>query len=141
MMINRRDVTRMGLVLAFVLVPLAPNQAPAADPRFDRIVDDYFAARFAYRPSEATAAGLHQHDRQLEDASGARVARRIEELARFQKRLWSFTHDKAAQQSPLASDDAIDLAFLQGQIEAELIDLRVIREWDYLAARLNAKNP
>ena len=36
---------------------LGPGQAAAADPRFDKIVDDYFAARFDYRPSEGTAAG------------------------------------------------------------------------------------
>ena len=29
-----------------------------------------------------------------------------------------------------AADDAIDLTFLEGQIEAELIDLNVIREWE-----------
>ena len=36
---------------------------------------------------------------------------------------------RVAQTPTLAGDDLIDLAFLEGQIEAELIDLNVLREW------------
>ena len=49
------------------LVAASPYTRP--EPRFDKIVDDYFAARFEYRPSEGTAAGLHEYDHRLEDLS------------------------------------------------------------------------
>jgi uncharacterized protein (DUF885 family) len=129
-MVRRIVSTKMGLVWACVAILIAPSRATAADPQFDKLVDDYFAARFAYRPSEATAAGLHEYDRRLEDASRERVNRRIDELGQFQQRLSTLKREKTSQQATLPSDDAIDLAFLAGQIEAELIDLKVIREWE-----------
>jgi uncharacterized protein (DUF885 family) len=106
------------------------NRSSAADPQFDKIVDDYFAARFAYRPSEGTAAGLHEYDRQLEDASRDRVERRMGELVEFQKRISAFKHASASGQPKLPFDDVIDLAFLEGQLEGELIDLKAIRGWE-----------
>jgi uncharacterized protein (DUF885 family) len=132
MSICRRGGYRREIVLAWglMVVLFTPSGAQAIDPRFDRLVDDYFAARFAYRPSEATAAGLHDRDHQLEDLSKSRAERRIDELSQFQKRLLDLKSAKASQETKLAADDVIDLAFLEGQIEAELIDLKVIREWE-----------
>ena len=83
MIFHRNCLTRVGLGgMSFVLL-LVPSQSRAADPEFDKIVDDYFAARFDYRPSEGTAAGLHEYDHRLEDLSLERTARRIDELVSF----------------------------------------------------------
>ena len=47
----------------------------------------------------------------------------------FKRRLAAFKRDLASRKSRLPADDEIDLIFLQWQVEAELIDLNVIREW------------
>ncbi len=117
----------VGLAFALLLVT---SHGHAADPEFDKLVDDYFAARFDYRPSEGTAAGLHEYDHRLEDFSPERIARRIDELVKFQQRLTALKPRRGARQAALRTDDAIDLAFLEPQIEAEQIELSVLKEWE-----------
>ena len=125
----KKALVMLGLMWLFVSLPFFLGQATAADPRFDRIVDDYFAARFDFRPSEGTAAGLHEFDHRLEDLSQERATRRIDELVQFKRRLADLRRDSAPRKSRLPADDQIDLIFLQWQVEAELLDLNVIREW------------
>jgi uncharacterized protein (DUF885 family) len=129
MKVDRKPLTTIALIWAFMSPLIAPSQANGANPEFDKIVDDYFAARFEYRPSEGTAAGLHEYDHRLEDLSHDRTMRRIEELIRFKRRFAALKRDIAASKAKLTNDDEIDLIFLQWQVEAELIDLNVIREW------------
>ena len=69
MKIRGNRLIRMALVWGFVPLLIGPSRATATGPEFDKIVDDYVASRFAYRPSEGTAAGLHEYDDQLEDLS------------------------------------------------------------------------
>jgi uncharacterized protein (DUF885 family) len=116
----------------FVFLSLAPivPRLSAADPKFDKIVDDYFAARFEYRPSEGTAAGLHEYDHRLEDLSRDRALRRVEELGQFRRLFLALKREKGANKQAIPTDDEIDWAFLDRQIEAEIIDLDVIREWE-----------
>ena len=129
MKVPRKRLTTAGVMCAFVSLSFAPSPVNAADPQFDRIVDDYFAARFDFHPSEGTAAGLHEYDHRLEDLSKERILRRIEVLMQFKRRLASLKRDTAAQKTKLPDEDEIDLIFLQWQVEAELLDLNVIREW------------
>jgi hypothetical protein len=79
-MIFQRTFLRMGRVGFSIVLLLVPSRSQAVDPEFDKLVDDYFAARFDYRPSEGTAAVLHEYDQRLEDLSRERTARRIDEL-------------------------------------------------------------
>lgn len=130
MLVRPSLLMTIALACAFISLMLGPFRANAADPQFDKIVDDYFAARFEYRPSEGTAAGLHEYDHRLEDLSREQAARRIDELVQFKRRLDALKGVKAAHKAKLPDDDAIDLAFLERQIDAELIDLNVIREWE-----------
>jgi uncharacterized protein (DUF885 family) len=131
MMIRGNRLTKMAIAWGIVLLLIGPSRATASGPEFDKIVDDYVASRFAYRPSEGTAAGLHEYDNQLEDLSRERAIRRIDELHRFQQRFSALKRQSVSGQSKLSADDSIDLTFLEGQIEAELIDLEVIREWEH----------
>lgn len=114
------------LVLALALLATAPSPAPADGPASDfaRFVDDYFASRFAARPSEGTAAGLHQYDAKLEDFSRASIDRRVADLQRQLERLQELgrTH--------LAPDETIDARVLDGVIRAELLDLETLRSWE-----------
>jgi uncharacterized protein (DUF885 family) len=123
----RKAIACLG---ATAVIFVSAMSAFGADPRFDKIVDHYFEARFAYRPSEGTAAGLHDYDLRLEDLSRDRALRRIDELIQTREQLTALKRAVATGQSKLPADDEIDAAFLEGQIEAELIDLKVIREWE-----------
>ena len=109
----------IGLALGSAQVGLARG-----DEAFGRFVDAYFAARFADRPSEGTAAGLHEYDTRLEDPSRPHVEQRIVELKDQLGRLQAF--DRAR----LAFDEAIDAEVLDGQIRAELLDLETLRVWE-----------
>jgi uncharacterized protein (DUF885 family) len=86
-------------------------------------VDDYFDAYFAWKPSEGTAAGLHQHDIQLENWSAAAVATRIATIKTLQQRL------EKLRQGKVTSDEAIDAEVLDGQMRAERLDLETLRNW------------
>src|SRR5277367_5032409 len=125
----RRHLTKLGLAWLVMFPAYDPGWAAGADPRFDKIVDDYFAARFEFRPSEGTAAGLHKYDHRLEDLSQDRAARRIEELVQLKARLFALKRSQGRQAAALPADDLIDLTFLERQIDAELIDLNVLKEW------------
>jgi uncharacterized protein (DUF885 family) len=122
----------MSVAVFAALIGLAPlwYSALAADPRFDKIVDDYFEARFSIRPSEGTAAGLHQYDERFEDLSRECIERRRAELAAVRRRLSELKRELESAKSALPADDVIDLAVLQGQIDAELITLDKTREWE-----------
>jgi uncharacterized protein (DUF885 family) len=129
MTVQRELLMTLRLLCACLVIQFGSSPVNASAPQFDKIVDDYFAARFEYRPSEGTAAGLHEYDHRLEDLSHKRALERIEELVQFKRRLAELQRDTATGKFKLPENDAIDLIFLQWQVEAELIDLNVIREW------------
>jgi uncharacterized protein (DUF885 family) len=86
-------------------------------------VDSYFDSLFAYAPSLATAAGVHQYDQRIEDRSAARVTGRIATLKGQLLRLDSL------RRGGLVGDDSIDAAMLDGAIHSELLDDEVIGTW------------
>jgi uncharacterized protein (DUF885 family) len=125
-------MSRYG-VIPLVLLGLVPligrkdgsDRAVAAEAasRFAAFVDDYFDAYFLWKPSEGTAAGLHQYDDKLEDASAAATTRRIATVKSLQSRL------EKLRAGPLTEEEAIDAEVLDGLMRAELLDLEVIRNW------------
>jgi uncharacterized protein (DUF885 family) len=113
--------------------PLLLGQTPPAGPSgntpngssaFARFVDEYFDARFASRPTEATRAGLHQYDSKMPDLSRTAIERRIGQLHDQLRRLQSFESGK------LSFDDGIDADVLEGRIRSELLDLETLRTWE-----------
>ncbi|QVL31028.1 DUF885 domain-containing protein [Telmatocola sphagniphila] len=94
-----------------------PNKAFAA------FVDEYFDAYFAWKPSDATAAGLHQYDGKLEDSSKEAYLLRIEKVKALQARLAQL------QQGSLSFDEKIDAEMLDHLMKAELHDLVTIGTW------------
>ncbi len=114
----------VGSRMVVTLLVLTGLSAGANASDFSRFVDDYFAARFQFRPSEGTAVGLHQYDLKLEDMSRAVIEQRVatlhEQLARLEK-LDPKTFD---------ADEAIDAAALDGQIRGELLDLETLKAWE-----------
>ncbi len=124
--------------LALLLLPLAAligcattrGMSPeAAHAAFSMLVDDFFVKEFTFNPVDATSAGLHQYDAQLEAWTDARIQARVAELEELLNRATALWTERTA----LNTDDLIDLELLDGRIRAELLD------WNIL--RFTARNP
>ncbi len=105
---------------------MSPEEARAS---FSKLVEDYFAGEFAFNPVEATNAGVHEYDGQLEVWTDARIQARVAELEELLNRATALWTERTA----LANDDLIDLEALDGRLRAELLD------WNIL--RFTARNP
>ncbi|MGO9831226.1 MAG: DUF885 domain-containing protein [Myxococcaceae bacterium] len=116
------------LALANCATPrgLSPEEARAS---FSKLVEDFFAGEFSFDPVEATNAGIHQYDDQLEAWTDARIQARVAELEALLNRATALWTERTA----LANDDLIDLEALDGRLRAELLD------WNIL--RFTARNP
>lgn len=109
------------------LVPFARAQHAHADgvpQTYHGLVGQYFDSYFHFNPSAGTAAGLHQHDTQLEDASAASTSAQISSLHSFQKKF------AALDASALDANDAADLQILTNNINSQLLSLEVIRNFN-----------
>jgi uncharacterized protein (DUF885 family) len=122
-----------------VSIPLAAQTSVASPTTaaFDRLVDDYFDFSFHNNPTQGTAAGFHQYDRQLEDFSPSSVESEIAGLEKYLARLQQFP------KSQLPEFAAADLDFLSSQIQSELLELQQIQMWkknpdNYTAAASNS---
>ena len=111
----------LGSIVLVFGIGTGSSQNPAKLTPFAAFVEDYFASLYDWRPSDGTAAGLHQYDNKLEDRSAAAVAARIDAVKKQLKRLESL--------GKLAGNDAIDAEILDGQLRAELLDMESIGNW------------
>jgi hypothetical protein len=111
------------ITVSLLAISAVAAPAPSGE-RFSKFVDDYFDARFAYLPSQATEEGFHQYDSKLEDRSRARIEARIAQLREFLARL------QAMDRSGLSFDDQIDADAIEGQIRGQLLDQETIRNWE-----------
>jgi hypothetical protein len=105
---------------------MSPEAAHAA---FSKLVDDFFVQEFTFNPVDATKAGIHQYDGQLEAWTEPRIVARVAELEVLLNRATALWTERTA----LGTDDLIDLELLDGRIRAELLD------WNLL--RFTARNP
>lgn len=108
-----------GLLLAASVV----SPSLAADD-FSMFVDEYFAARFRWQPSDGTAAGLHEYDTQIESPTRAAIEARIAELTRQLETVIKL------QATELSFDETIDREVLEAQIRGELLDLTTLKVWE-----------
>jgi hypothetical protein len=97
--------------------------ASTSNPAFARFVDTYFDSLYAFGPSQGSAAGFHQYDNKVEDLSAANFGRRIATLHSLQRQLDSI------RSAPLALDDSIDAAMIDGSIKSELQDEEELANW------------
>jgi hypothetical protein len=81
---------------------MSPEAAHAA---FTKLVDDFFAAEFAFDPVEATKAGIHQYDSELEAWPEPRIQARVAELEQLLNRATALWTERTA----LDANDLIDL--------------------------------
>ncbi|HUJ27233.1 MAG TPA: DUF885 domain-containing protein [Myxococcales bacterium] len=110
--------------VALVLL-ISCSHGPMSGSSFGSFVDDYFAMRAGYAPSQATRTGFHQYDQQLEDYSKARIGQQVADLKAFQARLAAF------DRSTLGFDDQIDADLIDHQIRASLLELTVVKGWQH----------
>ncbi|PYS23268.1 MAG: DUF885 domain-containing protein [Acidobacteria bacterium] len=117
----RRLLLRSSFLVLLSLLLVAPI---AAKPRnFSQLVDAYFDDYFKANPSQATNAGIHQYDSQLEDFSlaGHRQNRRrlLEYLAAFQ----------AINPRTLSQLDGDDREIMIAAIHSQLLEEDRVQMW------------
>ena len=105
------------------LSALAQTAPAALNPEFDRLVDEFFAFRFQFHPTEATLDGFHQYDDKLDDFSKASREAEIAGLRRYLARF------QAVDASKLPDISAGDKAFIEANIQARLLDLEGTQAW------------
>jgi uncharacterized protein (DUF885 family) len=128
------------LALACLLVYLLPSTGSAAqgrgaagkpsrvtaagvNARFSRLAEGYLRGYYAFNPTEATVAGLHEYDAQLESRSSSAVAREVRRLrATLQAlmRIWP---------GALTEDARLDYQVLVSHAQAQLLELEDVRMW------------
>ena len=127
----KRTILLSLLLCGFAVLFARPESQPTA--AFDRLVNTYFDFYFFSHPSEGTAAGLHQYDRQLEDYSAQAQQKQIQGLKDF------LTKFEAIAASKLPADKAADLAWIISSIHSDLLELESIQMWrkdpDYYSGR------
>ncbi|OWK38720.1 DUF885 domain-containing protein [Fimbriiglobus ruber] len=101
----------------------APAADPPADGAFAAFVDEYYAGLFAWDPSQATAAGIHDFDDVLPDRSAAAFEKRAESLKKLVERLAKL------RAGSLSVTDATDAELLEMSIRAELLEIEAVRDW------------
>ena len=114
----------MRKLIGLVLLVSCAHASPGGG-GFGAFVDDYFAMRFEYSPSNGTRTGFHQYDDKLEDYSKARIEQQVADLKMFQQRLARL--DRAS----LGFDDQIDADLIDHQIKAQLLELTVVKGWQH----------
>jgi uncharacterized protein (DUF885 family) len=113
------------VLLLLVLLPLARVNLgqPNASVDLNKLVDQYFDFYFSFHPSEATAAGFHQYDTQLEDYSAGSREKEISGLKNFLARF------EAIDGSRLPSETAADREWMVSSIHSNLLELEDIQMW------------
>ncbi len=93
------------------------------DARVAQIAAEYLRGRFAFYPSEATALGVHEFDRELEARDAATIAR---EVRRLRSTLAALAR---VPEWRLSSEARYDYLVLQSHARAELLELEDVRMW------------
>ncbi len=125
-----KKMTALSFCVAmFFIVPRAGGEKtvtgsqPEPLAAANQLVDRYFDTYFRFHPTVGTLDGFHQYDAQLEDYSRAGFDREVSAL----KALLPEFQSLLGQKLPQATAD--DLAFLQSQTQARLLELETIRMW------------
>lgn len=119
-----RCVVGRALGVLALLVVVSGSAAAATRAEFDaftnRFLDDWYAAR----PVQATMDGLHAHDARLGLFSRDDIETEIARLRKAQADLTAL--------APAGLDSAriIDREYLLGRIDAEILRLDTLREWE-----------
>ena len=101
----------------------AASVTAAQDARVAQVADEYLRGHYAFNPTEATGAGRHELDSQLE-------ARGAEALAAEVRRLKATLASLArVRESALSAEARYDFLWLQSHARAGLLELEDVRLW------------
>ncbi len=124
-------LNRIAAALCFFSVLMAACSQPSAvkttadsTPAFNQLADQYFDEFFKHNPSASTAAGFHERDAQLEDYSKEEIDRQIAYLKDFAAKF-----DKIDAKE-LSADAVADRELVTSSINASLLELEQIRQWE-----------
>ncbi|MBC7930189.1 MAG: DUF885 family protein [Rubrivivax sp.] len=104
-------------------VSSAPGLNRTFDARVAQIGDAYLRGHYAFNPTEATAAGLHEHDSQLESRSRDAVAREVKRLRAALAELARIPEWR------LSVEARYDFLVLQSHARARLLELEDVGMW------------
>ncbi len=90
---------------------------------YDALINDYFDKYFPFHPTEGTADGFHQYDEMLESYSQTARDAEIAFLADQKQRFNAFPA------GGLSEDQRADLKMVSNSIDARLLELQEIRNW------------
>lgn len=113
-------------LLILILLVTRTQAGAAADlsMEFDQLVDNYLHEYYKCNPSQATSAGFHQYDHQLEDYSKTALDAQVMMLKAFRERF-----EKIAPET-LTPLQVVDRELVINSIKAKLLDLEEIRGWE-----------
>ncbi len=103
--------------------PGAPTPQAEATAEFNGMVDHYFDAYFHFHPTEATYAGFHQYDNQLESFSQKSRDAELSFLLEA-KQGAGYMHTELLNEA-----QRIDLKLISNAINARILELQEIRMW------------
>lgn len=95
-----------------------------ANSNWNHLVDNFFGDFYRLNPTQATAAGFHQHDSELEDYSRKGVENQIALANKYLERLGAF--DRKA----LSAEESQDYQLLVNDLKSTLLELQNIRAWE-----------
>jgi uncharacterized protein (DUF885 family) len=93
------------------------------DARVAQIGDAYLRGYYAFNPTEATAAGLHEFDSQLEERNPDAIAREVRRLRGALAEL------ARVPEWRLSAEAHYDFLVLQSHARAQLLELEDVRMW------------
>ncbi|MDZ4803685.1 MAG: DUF885 domain-containing protein [Candidatus Eisenbacteria bacterium] len=110
------------LILAPFISPRPTLAATRAE--FDGFVDQFIDGWYAFRPVEATRAGVHRHDMAWSGYTRESIEAEIVRL--------KGAHERLNALAPAGLDTArvVDRDILLGRIQGEILDLETIRPWE-----------
>jgi uncharacterized protein (DUF885 family) len=91
---------------------------------WNQLVDNFFDDFYSLNPTQATAAGFHQHDSELEDYSRKGIDNQITLANKYLTRLDAF------DAKSLSSEERQDYQLLVNDLKSTLLELQNIRGWE-----------
>jgi uncharacterized protein (DUF885 family) len=110
-------------IFAFVVRP-AVSQKQSVDNHWNEFVERFFADYFRLNPSQATAAGFHEHDADLEDYSRKGVDAQIA----FARKYLAELRAMHPESWPLLERQ--DFQLVENSLKSTLLELEDIRNWE-----------
>ena len=102
----------------------ASDAATPGNATWNRLVDSFFDDFFKLNPTQATSAGFHQHDSELEDYSRKGIEEQIALAKSYLGRLGAF------DVKSLSAEERQDYRLLDNDLKSTLLELQDLRAWE-----------